>query len=180
MRGAGKRAGPVPAPPPPPAGYGHAMRSVRLLFASRCCWVSSGLPTGRWAGLEQPGKAPCLLRSPGEGPLNGWRPFRSSQASCKLPGSDLREGDAGSSAEAVGEEDEEEEGVEFGTLSNKFSSRKYYHKTTSRFQNLKLQGEGGEGPERKPRRGPRNTPYWYFLKCKALIKDDKVRSQLFA
>ncbi|NXK10203.1 PTCD1 protein, partial [Herpetotheres cachinnans] len=108
-------------------------------------------------------------------------PFSSSRASCKLPGSDPRASDAGSCAEAVGEEEEEEEedeGVEFGTLSNKFSSRKYYHKTTSRFQNLKLQEEGEEEPERKPRRGPKNTPYWYFLKCKALIKDDKLAEAL--
>ncbi|NWQ88296.1 PTCD1 protein, partial [Burhinus bistriatus] len=106
------------------------------------------------------------------------RPFSSSQASCKLPGSDPREAGAGSCAEGVGEEDDDDEGVEFGTLSNKFSSRKYYHKTTSRFQNLKLQEEGEEEPERKPRRGPRNTPYWYFLKCKALIKDDKLAEAL--
>ncbi|KFQ08955.1 hypothetical protein N330_06950, partial [Leptosomus discolor] len=75
-------------------------------------------------------------------------------------------------------EEEDDEGVEFGTLSNKFSSRKYYRKTTSRFQNLKLQEEGEEEPERKPRRGPRNTPYWYFLKCKALIREDKLAEAL--
>ncbi|KFQ83943.1 hypothetical protein N337_08353, partial [Phoenicopterus ruber ruber] len=69
-----------------------------------------------------------------------------------------------------------DEGVEFGTLSNKFSSRKYYRKTTARFQNLKLQEEGEEEPERKPRRGPKNTPYWYFLRCKALVREDKVGS----
>ncbi|XP_042654434.1 pentatricopeptide repeat-containing protein 1, mitochondrial-like [Tyto alba] len=127
------------------------MRFMRLLA-----------PLCRWAA---PGKAPRLLPPP----QPGWRPSRSF---CKLPASDPGEAGAGSSAEAVGEEDEDE-GVEFGTLSSKFSSRKYYHKTTSRFHNLMLQEEGREEPERKPPRGPKNTPYWYFLKCKALIKDDK-------
>ncbi|NXJ28293.1 PTCD1 protein, partial [Dicrurus megarhynchus] len=75
-------------------------------------------------------------------------------------------------------DDDDDDGVEFGTLSDKFSSRKYYHKTTARFRDLKLQEEGEEEPERKPRRGPKNTPYWYFLRCKALIKEDKLAEAL--
>ncbi|NXU11419.1 PTCD1 protein, partial [Pardalotus punctatus] len=109
------------------------------------------------------------------------RTCSSSQASCKLPGSDPREISAGSSTGATEEEkddDDDDEGVEFGTLSDKFSSRKYYHKTTARFRNLKLREEGEEEPERKPRRGPKNTPYWYFLRCKALIKEDKLADAL--
>ncbi|NXJ92272.1 PTCD1 protein, partial [Corythaixoides concolor] len=115
------------------------------------------------------------------------RLFGSSQASCKRPGSHLRESDAGSGAGAGGEEEEDEdeddeededEGVEFGTLSDKFSSRKYYHKSTSRLQNLKLQEEGEEEAESRPRRGPKNTPYWYFLKCRALIRDDRLAEAL--
>ncbi|NWU48166.1 PTCD1 protein, partial [Dromas ardeola] len=130
---------------------------------------------------DRAGNGPRPPQPPGQGPPPARRPFSASQASCRLPGGHPRETDAGSCAGAVGEEkeeDDDDEGVEFGTLSNKFSSRKYYHKTTSRFQNLKLQEEGEEEPERKPRRGPRNTPYWYFLKCKALIKDDKLAEAL--
>ncbi|NXN86637.1 PTCD1 protein, partial [Bombycilla garrulus] len=113
----------------------------------------------------------------------GWRTCSSSQASCKLPGSDPRDISAGSSAGATEEQkdeddDDDDEGVEFGTLSDKFSSRKYYHKTTTRFRDLKLREEGEEEPERKPRRGPKNTPYWYFLQCKALIKEDKLAEAL--
>lgn len=152
------------------------MGSLRLLVPR---WYRYASPAVLRARCAAPGvgagQAPLLSRPPCQGPQPGWS---SSQASSKLPGSDPREISAGSSAGATEEQkdddDDDDEGVEFGTLSDKFSSRKYYHKTTARFRNLKLQEEAEEEPERKPRRGPKNTPYWYFLRCKALIKEDKV------
>lgn len=78
---------------------------------------------------------------------------------------------------ATQEEGEEES---FGTLSNKYSSRRVFHKSTAQLYNLRLkeqnteEDEGGE-LEPKPWRGPRNTPYWYFFQCKRLIREGKVR-----
>ncbi|TRZ17092.1 hypothetical protein HGM15179_009991 [Zosterops borbonicus] len=156
------------------------MGSLRLLVPRWCRYASPALLRARCAapgvGSEQ---GPLLSWPPGQGPLPGWRTCSSSQASYKLPGSGLKDISADSSAGATEEQkddDDDDEGVEFGTLSNKFSSRKYFHKTTARFRDLKLQEEGEEEPERKPRRGPKNTPYWYFLRCKALIKEDKNRN----
>ncbi|XP_016157416.1 PREDICTED: pentatricopeptide repeat-containing protein 1, mitochondrial isoform X2 [Ficedula albicollis] len=160
------------------------MGSLRLLVPRWCRYASPALLRARCAapGVGS-GKAPLLSRPPGQGPLPAWRTCSSSQASCKLPGSEPREISAGSSAGATEEQkddddEDDDEGVEFGTLSDKFSSRKYYHKTRARFRDLKLQEEGEEEPERKPRRGPKNTPYWYFLQCKALIKEDKLAEAL--
>lgn len=114
------------------------------------------------------------------------RPFSSSQVLYKLHNRDLKQTDPVSCPEATGKHEEESEhgdaDVGFGTLSNKFSSRKYFHKTTSQLQNLRFQAEEEEEEEKelewKPRRGPKNTPYWYFLQCKALIKQNKLAEAL--
>lgn len=77
---------------------------------------------------------------------------------------------------ATQEEGEEES---FGTLSDKYSSRRMFHKSTAQLYNLRLKEQNTEEDEEgelepKPWRGPRNTPYWYFFQCKRLIREGKV------
>ncbi|KAM4751370.1 pentatricopeptide repeat-containing protein 1, mitochondrial [Anableps anableps] len=73
----------------------------------------------------------------------------------------------------------------FGFLSEDISSRRSFRKSSPDLQDLKYRDdfmEEEEGAEelRKPLRRTvgRNTPYWYFLQCKRLIKENKLKEAL--
>ncbi|XP_040311842.1 pentatricopeptide repeat-containing protein 1, mitochondrial isoform X2 [Herpailurus yagouaroundi] len=77
---------------------------------------------------------------------------------------------------------QEEEEESFGTLSNKYSSRRMFQKSTAQLYNLRLREQSvDEDEERdlepKPWRGRKNTPYWYFFRCKHLIKEGKMKKR---
>ncbi|XP_045316713.1 pentatricopeptide repeat-containing protein 1, mitochondrial-like isoform X2 [Leopardus geoffroyi] len=77
---------------------------------------------------------------------------------------------------------QEEEEESFGTLSNKYSSRRMFQKSTAHLYNLRLREQSvDEDEERdlepKPWRGRKNTPYWYFFRCKHLIKEGKMKKR---
>ncbi|EPQ13691.1 Pentatricopeptide repeat-containing protein 1 [Myotis brandtii] len=77
---------------------------------------------------------------------------------------------------------EEEEEESFGTLSDKYSSRIMFRKSTAQLYNLRLREQDEEDDERelepKSWQGQRNTPYWYFFQCKRLIKEGKLAEAL--
>ncbi|XP_012587273.1 PREDICTED: pentatricopeptide repeat-containing protein 1, mitochondrial isoform X2 [Condylura cristata] len=79
-------------------------------------------------------------------------------------------------------QEEEEEEESFGMLSDKYSSRRMFRKSTAQLYNLRLREQSGEDEQKeldpKSWRGQRNTPYWYFFQCKHLIKEGKLAEAL--
>ncbi|XP_005598573.2 pentatricopeptide repeat-containing protein 1, mitochondrial isoform X3 [Equus caballus] len=136
----------------------------------------------RWAGGRE---GPVWLRAMGL-PRPAPAAFRSSLSQLPLgQGSQKKTGSLSSdpsqpSPTATQEEEEEES---FGTLSDKYSSRRMFRKSTAQLYNLRLREQSVEEdeerePEPKPWRGRRNTPYWYFFQCKRLIKEGKLAEAL--
>lgn len=73
----------------------------------------------------------------------------------------------------------------FGYLSEDMSSRRSFRKSSPDLQDLRYRDDSMEKQQRaeefrKPFRKPRmrNTPYWYFLVCKKLIKENKLQEAL--
>ncbi|KAL7979257.1 hypothetical protein Chor_015281 [Crotalus horridus] len=117
------------------------------------------------------------------------RLINTSRSVCKLHNRDLEE--MMRSSEALSKEEEEEEekfdaDESFGLLTQKYPPKPFSRAPSADFHNLRLQTKEQEEEEEddeeeleiKPRRGRRNTPYWYFLQCKALIKKDKLAEAL--
>ncbi|KAM5329852.1 pentatricopeptide repeat-containing protein 1, mitochondrial-like isoform 2-T3 [Glossophaga mutica] len=127
---------------------------------------------------------PAWLRAMG---LTGPTPAAFSSSLSQLPSSQgsqknthsLSSDPSQSSSVATQEEEEEEN---FGTLSDKYSSRRMFRKSTDQLYNLRLreQHEEDEEKELEPKswQGQRNTPYWYFFQCKHLIKEGKLAEAL--
>ncbi|KAM9363569.1 pentatricopeptide repeat-containing protein 1, mitochondrial [Symphorus nematophorus] len=73
------------------------------------------------------------------------------------------------------------DGENFGSLSADMSSRRSFRKSSSYIEDLRYREQEDEEedpaePHRRP--GRRNTPYWYFLQCKKLIKENKLQEAL--
>lgn len=166
------------------------MDLVRLarLFSSPCPRGLSVLQhldplRARWAGGRE--SLAWWLRAMG---LTGPTPAAFSSSLAQLPlgqGSQKNmrsfSSDLSQPSPVATQEKEEEES--FGTLSDKYSSRRMFRKSTAQLYNLRLREQSVEEDEErelepKSWQGRRNTPYWYFFQCKRLIKEGKVREPL--
>lgn len=79
--------------------------------------------------------------------------------------------------------DEEEEGgtlaeEDFGSLSAGLVSRRSFRKTSPVLRDMSYQEDEDEPVPYRSQTGRKNTPYWYFLQCKKLIKENKLEEAL--
>ncbi|CAJ1054055.1 pentatricopeptide repeat-containing protein 1%2C mitochondrial [Xyrichtys novacula] len=76
---------------------------------------------------------------------------------------------------------DQEQEEKFGSLATDMSSRRSFRKSNPEIRDMKHQDEEVEEEvERRAWRSRerRNTPYWYFLQCKKLIKENKLQEAL--
>ncbi|XP_068593555.1 pentatricopeptide repeat-containing protein 1, mitochondrial [Cebidichthys violaceus] len=66
----------------------------------------------------------------------------------------------------------------FGSFSTDMSSRRTFRKTSQYIQDLRHRDEDEDPVKPRKRPGRSNTPYWYFLRCKKLIKENKLQEAL--
>lgn len=145
------------------------------LFGSRPMGLSVlqhlGLVRARWAGV--PGHSVWLTRQVSAASSSSLSQLPLDQGTPQTKSSGCSE--LSQPSPTVSQEEEEEEG--FGTLSDKYSSRRMFRKSTTQLYDLRLQEQSAEEDEEldpKPWRGRRNTPHWYFFRCKGLINEGKV------
>lgn len=76
---------------------------------------------------------------------------------------------------------QQEEDVHFGRLSERYSVKTSFRKSSSDIQNLQYEEDKEEDRKTMRTRKYRtkaNTPYWYFLRCKSKIKEGKLAEAL--
>ncbi|KAM3864635.1 pentatricopeptide repeat-containing protein 1, mitochondrial [Diretmus argenteus] len=73
--------------------------------------------------------------------------------------------------------DSDPPGGDFGALSAGFSSRRSFRKNSPEMRDLRYQDDE-EDAVRPARLRSVNTQYWYFLRCKKLIKENKLQEAL--
>ncbi|XP_042542743.1 pentatricopeptide repeat-containing protein 1, mitochondrial [Dipodomys spectabilis] len=150
------------------SGPGPVGLSILQCLGPRGVWWTGGKEGLVWPRILQPARPVSVTFSSSLG--QGSRKNMSSQ-----------HGDPSQPNALTTQEEEEEES--FGTLSDKYSSRRIFQKSTAELYNWQLREqnmEEDEEGETEPKvwQGRRNTPYWYFLQCKRLIKEGKLANAL--
>lgn len=83
------------------------------------------------------------------------------------------------SSDASDHVNEEDASDVFGDYSRNFSSRRTFRKTSPELLDTKYRDADEEAAplveKFRSKTGRKNTTYWYFLQCKRLIREDKVR-----